>query len=152
MPFVRRLRPIFEWARGHAVLGFEVGAIIMSCMAARVLLTDQQYFDRKPAFQWITLHMTGQEWVWGIIAALAALLKAVGLLCSFARSEETVEYAFIAREIGWGLSAFFWTCLGLSTWIWEPGNITAGNTMLIGVFSFGMAFMGPVMPGRGNDG
>ena len=149
---VRRLRPIFSWARNRAILGFEIGTIALSLFAARTLLTDQEYFDHKPAYNWVTVHVTGQEWVMGTFAALAALLKIVGLICLFAKTDKTIEYAFIAREIGWGISAVFWSTMGVSIWVWDPNNISGGSTLVIGLFSFGMTFMGPVMLIRSNDG
>ena len=139
-------------ARALIPFGFEVAAILLSLRAASILLSDQMYFDRYEAnYAWMVEHVTSHEWRLGVLALLAATLKAGGLLFVRARSSRVADAAFVVREVGWALSVAFWGLLGITWTAANPNNLASALGFGVAVFAMGMMLTGPLMPGESDD-
>lgn len=149
---VRRFRRFFVAAQSYIPFCFEIGLTLASARAAVILLTNPNLFIEQPlVYAWLTDSISDNALAWGLLALAASLLKAVGMLCLFTRSERKMEAAFILREIGWGISFVFWTCIGTALMAANPLGLGAGATLLLGMFALGIMVAGPVMPDDVHD-
>ena len=146
MPVLRKWKLVFVRLRAYSPVAFELGVCAASYRAAYILLMDPDYFSRREqAFAWVS-HIIASEWVWGVLALIAALLKTIGFFGFFSKTENQIETIFLLRAMGWAMSAVIWTCMGISFLTWRSGQIDSGSTLLLGVLCIGMVLAGPVYP------
>ena len=147
LDYVRRCRWFFIAVRGVSSLFFEAGMTLLSFYAAKIFLCDPDYFARHPhTYAWFITHVTRYPVVIGILALAAAALKAIGMICLFAKSERAVEAAFVLRQLGWALSFVFWGILSVALFAGNPESLGAGAMGMLSIFALGVMLAGPVMP------
>lgn len=101
---------------------FAEGALsICSVWACYVLLMPPSNFATYPASFYLADWLVNGEQAWGVVAAIAAALKVVGLGITWRRPHS--ELAIVCRCFGLGLSGFFWTLMGLSTVVGNPDTL-----------------------------
>lgn len=129
---------------------------IASLRMAILLFQNQGFFEsRLDSFAWLLQHFPRDEWKWGLLAAVAAVFKGVGMFSLlFRRWDTAADAAFLLREIGWALSVVFWGSFGLSIQIGDAQSLQAILCGAIVWFSIGALTQGPAMPeaSRGYEG
>lgn len=142
-----RWRHTFVRVRGFMPLAFEMMLTLLTARGGWLLLSDPDFFDRAiqaQAYRWLTVHVSDQEWQFGLLAALAAACMAVGFALFATRRRRWNTLAFALRETGLCAAFVFWTCIGASVWEGNPGTLPGGNTLALGVLALGMMVAGPV--------
>lgn len=135
-----------DWLR--ALESFRVELVLIPCSiwAAYCLWAPPSNFEAFPAGWHLARQLLPTEWMWGLLAAIAATVKLIGLSLSF--SNRLVVFSTICRCVGLGISGTFWFLIGLST--------TTGNTdSLYGPLAIAMALSAwwvlirlPAIPGK----
>ena len=137
----------FAHARFWLPLGFEVVLAFASGRVAWLLIGDDHYFDKNPEpFAWVSNHISGQEWHWGLLALIACMLKVIGMLGLLSRRDMVVEATWFLREIGWAASFLLWASFGVSVFAWSTHTIASTLMLAIAALCLGMMVLGPVMP------
>lgn len=148
MVHAHHLRGFGRTVRAWAPLLLEAAITLASVRMALLFYLDQGYFEKYHAFYaWLLAHFPNEEWKWSLLAAIAALLKGVGMFCMvFRNSGKMQDTAFVLRGLGWVLSVIFWSTLGLSIQIGDPWSLGAISCAAIAQLSLAALVMGPAMP------
>lgn len=124
-----RRRQVLRWWAA-----FEVMLILGSMWGSYVLLTGPSNFESFPESYRLAKEFISDEWKWGLIAGVAALVKTVGLLGIWFGYVNT---SFVLSLIGLLMSGLFWIFMGVSYFIGNPDSLfvmTGG--ILFGTFAF----------------
>ena len=142
---------IMRWFRRGLPLAVEGIMLVGSARLAYTLLSNQGYFDRVPGpYDWLVGFGAPYsfEWVWGMVAGSAALLKGIGLfLClTYRRDPVMLDLGYGIRMLGWLASCIVWGAFSASLSIWDPLALTSiASSCALGMALWGL-LMGPAMP------
>lgn len=99
---------------------FEIMLILGSVWASYALLMPPSNFDRFPDSYALARAVIDSEMAWGLIAAGAALTKALGLAGTWLGD---VNISFLLSVVGLCISGVFWIFMGTSYMIGNPDSL-----------------------------
>lgn len=104
-----------------------------SLWAAYALAHPPSNFTTYPGAFFLAASLVNDEWMWAAFAAIAAMMKLVGLLVGWFSFRNPVSVAM--RYIGLGMSAVFWLTMSVSTIYGNPDTLFGGGGFLQGMLA-----------------
>lgn len=124
----------------------EIALIPCSVWAAKCLWTAPSNFTAFPAGWRLAGHLLPEEWMWGALAATAAMVKMIGL--SMSLSNRFIVLSTILRCIGLGSSGTFWFLIGLSTVMGNQDSLYGPMAIAMALSAWWVLICVPAMPGH----